>query len=194
MGDANNLLVGTTAGGSDGTGLLWVGITGTTAPTDATTALNAGYKNAGLITEDGLVIGFNETSKKIKAYGSTSTQRVLVTDSEFSFKVKMLETNAVSQAIFWRKTIGSITPTVSTGTFSVTTGTYSRNLFTLVGDVVDTTNNVNHLRFWAPSAEVTARDDISVANGSEIGWGVTITCYPVAGIAVAMYAAIPNLG
>jgi hypothetical protein len=194
VGDANNLLVGTTAGGSDGTGLFWAGVTGTTAPTDSTTALNAGFKNAGLITEDGLTIGFNETTKKIKAYGSTATQRVLITDAEYTFKVKFLETNPTSQALFWRRTIGSISPTVSTGTFSVTAGTSTRNLFTLVADVIDTTNNTNHLRFYAPSAEVTDRDDISVSNGNEIGWGVTITCYPVAGIAVAMYAAIPNLG
>ncbi len=194
MGDANNLLVGTAAAGADGTGLAWFGITGTTAPTDAVTALNAGYKDGGLITEEGLVISFNETNKKIKAYGSQATQRVLVTDQEFTFKLRFLETNEISQAVFWRKTIGSITPTVSTGAFSVTAGTVSRNLFTFVGDVVDVTSGTNHLRFHAASCEVTGRDDLSIANGNEIGWGVTITAYPVAGVAMTMFAAIPNLG
>lgn len=194
MGDSNNLLVGTAAAGTDGTGLAWFGVTGTTAPTDAVTALNAGYKDAGLITEEGLVVDFSETNKKIKAYGSQATQRVLVTDQEFTFKLKFLETNEISQAIFWRKVIGSIVPAAATGAFSVTAGTATRNLFAFVGDVVDTTNAVNHLRFSAASCEVTGRDSLSIANGNEIGWGVTITAYPVAGVAMTMFAAIPNLG
>ncbi len=194
MGDANNLLVGTQAGGSDGTGLGWFGVTGTTMPTDATTALNAGFKDAGLISEEGLVVSFAEQTKKIKAYGSTATQRVLIIDSEFTFKIRFLETNEISQAVFWRKTIGSITPAVSTGAFSVTAGPTSRNLFAFVGDIVDVSAGTNHLRFAAASCEVTGRDDLSISNGNEIGWGVTITAYPVAGVAITMFAAIPNLG
>ncbi len=194
MGDANSLLVGTTAGGSDGTGLAWFAPTGTTAPTDATTALNAGFKDAGLIAEDGLTVGFAESSKKIKAYGSQAAQRNVVTDSDFTFKIKMIETNEISQAVFWRKGITSITPAVSTGAFSVTGGTYARQLYAAVFQVVDITNGTNVLRFYAPSCEVTARDDVSISNGNEIGWGVTITAYPVAGVALQMFVTSPNLG
>lgn len=194
MGDANSLLVGTTAAGSDGTGLAWFAATGTTAPTDATTALNAGFKDAGLVAEDGLTVGFAESSKKIKAYGSQAAQRIIVTDQDFTFKLKFLETNEISQAVFWRKAINSITPAVSTGAFSVTGGTYARQLYAFVADVVDITNGTNHLRIYAPSVEVTGRDDLSISNGNEIGWGVTITAYPVAGVAIQMFVASPNLG
>lgn len=194
MGDANSLLVGSSGGGSDATGLAWFAATGTTAPADATTALNAGFKDAGLISEDGLSISFSESSKKIKAYGSQATQRTVVTDQEFSFKIRFIETNEISQAVFWRKAIGAIVPTVSTGTFNVTGGTYARQLYAAVFEVVDVTNGTNHLRFYAPSCEVTARDDVSISNGNEIGWGVTVTAYPVAGVALQMFVASPNLG
>lgn len=191
MGDANNLLVATSAAGADGTGLAWFATVGTTAPTDAVTALNAGFKDSGLISEDGVTLALNETSKKIKAYGSQNTQRTVVTDQETTFALKFLEVNEVSSAVFHRKAIGSITPTVSTGAFSVTTGTYSRVLYAAVFDVVDGTN---HIRMYCPSCEVTNRDNIQFSNGNEIPWGVTITAYPVAGTSIAWYYAVPNLG
>ncbi len=124
VGDANNLIVGTSAGGSDGTGLAWFGVTGTTAPTDATTALNPAFKDSGLIAEDGVTAAFQSQQKKIKAVGSTVAQRTIVTDEETTFALKFLEVNEISMAVWHRKALNAITPAVSTGAFSVTTGLY----------------------------------------------------------------------
>lgn len=191
MGDANNLIVGTSGGGSDGTGLAWFGATGTTMPTDAVTALNAGLKNSGLIAEDGVTLALSESSKKIKAYGSTVAQRTIITDQETTFQLKFLEVNTVSQAVFHRRPIGSITPAAVTGAFSVTTGVYSKQLYAGVFDVID---GNNHIRMACPSLEVTNHDNLQFSNANEVAWGVTVTAYPVAGVAIAWYFAVPNLG
>ncbi len=191
VGDANNLIVGTGAAGSDGTGLAWFAATGTTAPTDATTALNAGFKDAGLIAEDGVTGAFQAQQKKIKAYGSTLAQRIIVTDEETTFQLKFLEVNEISMAVWHRKALTAITPAVSTGAFSVTTGLYSPVFYSAVFDVIDGTN---HIRMFCPKVEKTNTDNVQFSNGNEVSWGVTLTAYPVSGVAVAWYYAIPSLG
>lgn len=192
MGNNANLLAGISAAGADGTGLAWFANTGTTAPTDSLASLNAGFKNAGLITEDGLSIKLSETSKKIKAYGSAATQRTIVTDQEFGFSLKFLETNQYSMAVWNRLPVTSITPGVGTGTFSMTSGTYATQRYAAVFDVIDGTN---HIRAYCPSVEVTNRQDVQVGNGSEIAWGVDLTAYPnSSGVAIQWYFLVSALG
>lgn len=185
MGNNANIFAGITAAGADGTGLAWFANTGSTAPTDSTTGLNAAFKNGGLITEDGVTAKFNESTKKIKAYGSPQVQRTLITDVETTFELAFLETNPVSQAVFHRLPVTSIVPTPGTGAFSVTTGNYTRQLYAAVFDVID---GVNHVRAYCPSVEVTGRADVKFSNGNEAPWGVTMTAYPnSSGIAIQWY-------
>ncbi len=191
MANNANMIVGTSAGGSDGLGLVWVAPTGTTAPTDEAGTLNAAFKDAGGISEEGLTVAMSETSKKIKFYGSQLAQRTIVTDQETTFKAKFMEANATSLAVYWRKPLGSITPAVSTGKFSITHGTYAVQFYSMVIDCIDGTSK---LRMYCPRVEVSNRDDLSIGNGNEISWGATLTAYPVAGVAVALYFAIPSLG
>lgn len=187
MGDNAKMIVGTSAAGSDGTGLAWFGATGTTAPTDGSSALNAGFKNAGLITEAGLTISLARTTKKIKAYGSQSAQRTIVTDEETTFKLAFLETNPISTAIYFAEALSAFTPDVN-GAWSTTTGTYSEQLHAAVFDVVDGTRR---LRAYCPRIEVTNNDDLTIGNGNEMPWGVTCTAYPVSGIAIQWFFIVP---
>lgn len=190
---ANNasMIVGTSAGGSDGLGLAWFAPTGTTMPTDATGALNAAFKDAGGISEEGLSLAMSETSKKIKFYGSGLSQRDVVTDQETVFKTKFMESNATSLAVYWRKALGAISPGVGTGAFNVSHGSYSSVFYSAVFDVIDGTSR---LRFACPKVGVTNRDDLSVGNGNEVSWGVELTAYPVSGVAIQMYFVVPSLG
>ncbi len=190
---ANNasMIVGTSAAGSDGLGLAWFAPTGTTLPTDATGALNAAFKDAGGISEEGLSLAMSETSKKIKFYGSGLSQRDVVTDQETTFKTKFMESNATSLAVYWRKPLGSISPGVGTGAFGVTHGSYNTVFYSAVFDVIDGTSR---LRFVCPKVGVSNRDDLSVGNGNEVSWGVELTAYPVSGTAIQMYFVVPSLG
>lgn len=192
MGDNRNILAGSGAAGADGTGLMWVAATGSTAPTDATTALAVAWKNVGMITDDGLTVKVNTSSKDVKAFGSLQTQRKIITDSSLTFDITMLETNARTQELYWGLALNSLSPTVGTGAFSFTFGTYTRQLFAAVFDVIDGTN---HIRYYAPSCEVTDRRDSKIGNAQEISWGVTITAYPnSSGVALQAYDIVPALG
>jgi hypothetical protein len=192
MGDNRNIFAGTQAAGADGTGLAWFAITGSTAPTDATTALAAAWKNAGLITDKGLTAKFSENSKPIRAYGSTAIQRTLVTDDTYTFDLEFLETNQYSQAVYHRLGITSITPGTGTGAYSLTSGTYARQLYAFTADMID---GSNHIRIYCPTVEVTGRSDVSFAAGSEATWGVTLTAYPnSSGVAAQWYQIMAALG
>lgn len=192
MSDNRNLLAGVAATGVDGTGLVWMAIPGSTAPTDATTALAAAWKNMGGITEAGVSIKQNTSTTKKKFYGSPVTQRTLVTDQEYTIDVAYGELNARVMEVFWRKALLSIVPTVTTGAWATTAGTYSRQLYAMVVDMVD---GVNRLRFYFPSVEVTNQGDIKIANSEALEWGVTLSAYPdTSGNAIYPFGAQPSLG
>lgn len=192
MGNNSNLMVGTGAGGSDGLGLNWVADFGATAPTDATTALNAAFKDAGLISEEGVSLSLSETTKEIKAYGSLLAQRTIVTDQDTTFKQKFLESNQYALAVYHRKAIsGGISPGVGTGAFSLTVGSFSSRYYAMVWDIIDGSNKI---RAYAPKVEVTNRDDLQVGNGNEISYGVELTAYQVSGVAIYFYYVVPSLG
>lgn len=192
MGDNRNILAGISGAGSDGTGLGWFAVTGSTAPVDSTTALNAAFKNAGMISEDGLTGKINTSAKDVKAYGSTQIQRRIITDQSVTFDLAFLETNARTQELYWGIQFNTLSPGVGTGAFSFTFGVYTRQLVAGVFDIID---GVNHMRVYCPQLEVTDRKEFKVGNGQEISWGVTLTAYPnTSGVAVQVYDLVPALG
>jgi hypothetical protein len=190
--DNRGLLAGTSAAGADGLGLVWMAPTGSTAPTDATTALAAAWKNMGGITEAGVTIKQATSTTKKKFYGSPAVQRTLVTDQEYTVDVVWGEVNARTMEVTYRKALNSITPAVTTGAFSTTAGTYVRQLYAAVVDMVDGTN---HIRYYFPSVEVTSQGDIKIANSETLEFSITLSAYPdTSGNAFYTYFALPYLG
>lgn len=192
MSDNRNLLAGISATGADGTGLVWMAPSASTAPTDASTVLAAAWKNMGGMAETGVTIKQSTSTTKKKFYGSTLVQRTLVTDQEYTIEATFGETNARVMEVFWRKALNSITPAAVTGAFSTTAGSYTRQLYALVIDMVD---GLNRNRYYCPSVEVTNQGDIKIANSETLEWGVTFTAYPdTSGNAIYPFFALPNLG
>lgn len=174
MGNSDLILAGVSGGGPSGLGLAWFAPLGTAAPADAKTALAAAYKDAGLITENGLSKKVSESSKDINAFGSGAPARTLVTSSKTTFDLGFLESNPVSLAVYNRLPLNAIQPD-ATGAFDFTEGQHRTQKYAACFDVVD---GLNHLRGFAVDVEVTDRADLSVTAGSEISYGVTLTAYP----------------
>lgn len=193
MGDNRLILAGTGAAGADGTGLAWFAPTGSTAPTDATAALAAAWKNGGMITEDGLTVSINTSSNDVKAYGSVQIQRKIITESSLTFQLSFLEAgNPRAKELYWGLALNSISPGVGTGTMSYTFGTYTRQLVAGVFDVIDGTNR---MRYYCPQLEVTGRGDFQVSNGNPMNYNVTFTAYPnTSGVTMQAYEVVPVLG
>jgi hypothetical protein len=173
-GNANLILAGV-GGGGTGSSLAYFAPQGTAAPTDATTALAAAYRDAGWVTEDGLTRAVAEDSTDINAFGSGAPVRTLVTNSRVTFAMGFLESNPISLAIYHRLALTAITPVAATGAFDLTEGAHRTQKYAAVFEIVD---GSNHLRAFCPSVEVTDRADLSVTAGSEISYGVTLTAYP----------------
>lgn len=192
MADNRNLIVATSGTGADGLALIWMAATGSTAPTDSTSALAAAWKNMGGIAETGASIKQSVSTTKKKFFGSPAIQRTIVTDQETTIDTVFGETNARTQEVYWHKALGSITPATTTGVFATTGGTYIRQLYALVVDMVD---GVNHMRFYCPQVEVTSNADVTLANSDNVAWGVTFSAYPdTSGNYIYPFFAIPSLG
>lgn len=191
MSDSSNLVVGIGAGGSDGTGLGWFGPPGSTLPTDATTALNAAFLNAGGISEDGLTVSFEEDNTDIRFYGSRTIQRRVTTNESQTFGLTFMEHNEVSLAVYHKKALNTISPAVSTGAFSITTGQAATQRYSMVAQIVD---DVRITRIVCPAVEVSARGDLQYSAGNPVQFEVTLTAYPVSGNSIIWYYALPNLG
>src|SRR5215218_2605771 len=136
MAGDNNLILAGVGGGGTGSSLAYFAPQGTAAPTDALTALNAAYRDAGWITEDGLTRAVAEDSTDISAFGSGAPVRTLVTNSRVTFALGFLESNPVSLAIYHRLPLTAITPT-ATGAFSLTEGAARSAKYAAVFEVVD---------------------------------------------------------
>jgi len=57
------------------TGAVYVAPTGSTAPTDATTALDAAWKSVGYISEDGVVESNDTENEEVKAWQNSDIER-----------------------------------------------------------------------------------------------------------------------
>lgn len=192
MSDNRLMLAGINGAGADGTGLVWMAPTGSTAPTDSGTALAAAWKNMGGITEAGVSIKQNVSSDKKKIYGSTAIQRVIVKEREYTVGTSFAETNARTQEVFWQQALNSISPTVSTGAYSISVGSQTRQLYALVVDMIDA---ANRQRFYFPQVEVTEQGELKIGNGETLEYQVTMSAYPnTSGVAMQIFGAIPVLG
>ena len=166
--------------------------TGGTAPAIAvvkTTPGSTGWLSAGLISEDGVAKDVKENSKEIRAYGLATPVRKIVTSSDVTLKLTMLETNKTTASVYNREPLGGIA--VTNNTFTVTDGLFRSVRYGMVIDAVD---GLNKVRMVAPNVEVTDRDGLQIKNGEVISYGVSLTAYPdTSGVAVYTYHLVVGL-
>lgn len=186
--DANNVLAGIGAGGAAGLSLAWFGPTSATAPVNATSPLNT-FKDAGFCDASGLTVGDAVSENPVFAFGSLAPVRVIIQSEITTFKVAFLESATTPLEVYHRKVISSIVPSASAFTINdVSTGV--RQLYSAVFDMVDGTN---HIRAYCPIVEVSDKDDLIIAAGQPVKYGVTLTAYPnAAGTVVSWFYVVAD--
>lgn len=87
-------------GKPNASGAVFVAPAGTTAPTDATTALGAAFKNLGYVHEDGLVNGTETDTESVTAWGG---DMVLEDQTSFAenFTFSLIETNLETLKLYY---------------------------------------------------------------------------------------------
>lgn len=161
--DATNVRVGVT-------GAVYVAPSGSTAPTDATTALDGAFVDLGYIHEDGVTESHDTDTNDIRAWQNGDIVRKVQTSHDLTYSFTMLETNAATLEEFYGDfTDGGV------GADSVEiTGTQLPNrawvLSVLDGD--------HTIRVYIADGQITERGEIMYANGDPVGREVTVTCYP----------------
>lgn len=151
-------------------GGLYVAPTGTAAPTDTSTALNAAFKELGFFDEDGVTESFERDTTDITAWQNATTVRTVVTNAKVTYQGKLIQTNKdVIEAALGV----TVTQSVPHGTYTINPGsTGGRKSWVL--QIVD---GAAIKRIYIAEGEVTELGETVYQTGEAIGYDVTITAY-----------------
>lgn len=152
-------------------GGAWIAPSGTTLPTDATTALGATFKSLGFLSEDGLTNDDNVTAEGIKDW-SGETQETIVTEHEDTWSCTLISFDDANVKKF---VYGSSNVTVASGgdLESITSTGADAEEHVLVFETIQL-NGKKH-RIVIPRAKITERGTISYTSSDAVGHEVTIT-------------------
>lgn len=151
-------------------GEISVGPTGTTAPTDATTALAAGFLGLGYVSDDGITETYDLNIDDITAWQNAKIVRSVVTEAKVSYQFTLIQTN---KNIIEAALGTTVTQSVPMGTYTIDpANTGGRKSF--VFQIIDGTNLK---RIYVAEGEVSERGDVVYASGDPIGYELTVVAY-----------------
>lgn len=158
------------------TGVVAVGATSATAPTDADTAISSltGFTDLGYVGEDGVAEKRGRSTKKIKAWQNAAVVRESVTESELKYQLTLLETKKEVVEAYYGGTVDT-----SDGSIAVLpANTGGRKSY-----IIDVIDGDDFIRTYVPEGEIIDVGDQVYANGEPIGYEVTVNCYPATPVA-----------
>ena len=156
------------------TGTWYVAPTGTTAPTDATTALNAAFVDLGGVGEDGTTEERERDTEQIR-YDNGDLAREVVTESNFTLNATLIETTRAGLELYY----GATGTVVATDQLQINVdpgSTGGRKSF--VFQVVD---GLYIVRTYSPEGEITEVGELVFVNDEPWGYEITVTGYKPSG-------------
>lgn len=155
-----------------GTGALYKGPFGTAAPADSQAVLDAGFENLGYFSSDGVPINFADSVDNIVPWQNAQVVRSTRTETLTTLAFMPIQTR------------GSVLEAFHAGSVMTepTPGEFLMDIVPAVADpstwLFDAFDGTKKMRWYIPNAEITERGEIMHANGSPIGYPMTITMYP----------------
>ena len=149
-------------------GGIWTAPTGTTLPTDASTALNSAFGSLGYVSEAGFTRSVKRDSNVVHAWGG-AVVAVLGTKKTETFKFKLIEPSNIAVLGL---TFGEATGTLSDGITVKSTADISTPKAYVISTIM--ADNV-HQRIVIPSGVVTDVGDIQYVDNDVVGFELTIT-------------------
>ena len=112
------------------TGAVSVGPTTTAIPTSANATVT-GVTDLGYVGEDGVTETRDRSTSKLKAWQNAAVVREVVTESSFTYKFKLIQTNKAAVELYYGTTVDSLTGAI----LIVPSATGGRHAFVI--DVID---------------------------------------------------------
>ena len=167
---ANSTLV--VAGKPKVGGAIWSAPLGTALPTDATTALNAAFKDLGYVSDDGLTNELTTDTEEIKAWGG-DTVLTAQTGTSDTFTYKLIESLNIEVL---KEVYGAsnVTGTLATG---IKISVNSKEKIDHV-IVVETAVRDKFKRIVLPTAKIKEMAEITYVDGNPVGYEVTVQALP----------------
>lgn len=155
-------------------GAVYVAPTGTTLPTDATTALGSAFKALGYISDDGLTNSTTIDSDTIKAWGGDDVL-MLYKGREDEFKYTLLE--ALNMDVL-KQVYGASNVTGTLATGIIVTAKANIELPEQIYAIDMVLKDGTLKRIVLPAARVTDVGDITYSDTDAVGYETTIRALP----------------
>ena len=167
---ANSTLV--VAGKPKVGGAIWSAPLGTALPTDATTALNAAFKDLGYVSDDGLTNELTTDTEEIKAWGG-DTVLTAQTGTSDTFTYKLIESLNIEVL---KEVYGAsnVTGTLATG---IKISVNSKEKIDHV-IVVETAVRDKFKRIVLPTAKIKEMAEITYVDGEKDNYKITVEALP----------------
>lgn len=154
-------------------GAISVAPVGTTLPTDAEAALDAGFKGLGYVSDAGLVNSNTASTEDVKAWGA-DVVLTLQTEKPDTFKFTLLEVLDVEVMKFIYGD-SNVTGTLSTGITVNANATEAKERAIAI-DMIMRDGALK--RIVIPNGKVTTVGDITYSDGAAVGYETTVSAIP----------------
>lgn len=148
-------------------GSVYVGPVGTTAPTDATTSLNAAFLPLGYVADGGVTVTPKIATNDIMAWQSMVAVKTTLKSIGLTLKFNLLQINGATTGLFFFGASWVVSSTPSLTVSSNPTTDFRALIIEWQDDLSKS------YRLYVPKGLVTDRDNLTVDRNSATAMGVT---------------------
>lgn len=156
-------------------GAYWAPL-GTALPVDVATALAVDFLSTGYVSSDGVTQTVSQDTTDIVAWGGDTVRKVSTTH-DVTFALTLIETNAVSNGIYYgRGNVTTVPATALSG--ELTTIEVKANESEHGVWIFELADGNRRGRIILPDGQVSERGEIAYQDESAVSYGLTISAYP----------------